>query len=90
MPKPGSTKYGIRRYGAAEDAEPELVECEFLRHRKLMTKAFIHISNDKTHDSHAAQTFMNATFDWIGPDPSRHPNPDLCLSPMSSPQLCTY
>ena len=67
LPFPGSTRYGVRRYGAAEDAEPEMVERQYLRHRKLMmTKAFIHISNDKTHDSHAAQTFMNETFDWIG------------------------
>jgi hypothetical protein len=66
-------RYSVRRYGAAEDAEPELIERHLLRHRKLMTKAFIHISNDKTHDSYAAQTFMNQTFYWIG-DSTLHSN----------------
>ena len=41
------------------------VERRFLRHRKLHTKAFVHISDDKTHDSYAAQTFMNKTFDYL-------------------------
>ena len=28
-------------------------------------QAFIHISDDKTHDSHAAQTFLRKTFDYL-------------------------
>ena len=56
--------YGVRRYGAAEDAI-EYSERRFLRHRKLHTKAFIHISDDKTHDSHAAQTFLKKSFDYL-------------------------
>ena len=38
---------------------------QFLRHRKLHTKAFAHVSNDKTHDSHAAQTFINKTISYL-------------------------
>ena len=57
--------YGVRRHGASADAPPELVERRLLRHRKLHTKAFVHISDDKTHDSHAAQTFMNKTFKYL-------------------------
>ena len=41
------------------------MERQYLRHRKLHTKAFVHISDDKTHDSYAAQTFMNKTFDYL-------------------------
>ena len=61
---PGRHLYGVRRYAAAEDAI-EYVERRFLRHRKLHTKAFVHISDDKTHDSHAAQTFLKKTFDYL-------------------------
>ena len=57
-------KYRVRRHGAAE-AEIEWVQRRYLRHRKPHTKAFIHISDDKTHDSHAAQTFMNKTFSYL-------------------------
>ena len=41
------------------------MERQYLRHRKLHTKAFVHISDDKTHDSHAAQTFINKTFTYL-------------------------
>lgn len=43
--------YGIRRYGASADEPPEMVERQFLRDRQRHTKAFVHISDDKTHDS---------------------------------------
>lgn len=42
--------YGVRQFGAAED-DVMYVERQFLRHRKLHTKAFVHISDDKVHDS---------------------------------------
>jgi hypothetical protein len=61
---PGRRIYGVRRYGARED-DIEPVERRYLRHRKLHTKAFIHISDDKTHDSQAAQTFLDKTFDYL-------------------------
>ena len=71
LPSPTNTSddpelhiYGVRRHGAAEDAI-EYVERRWLRHRKLHTKAFTHVSNDKTHDSHAAQTFLNKTFEYL-------------------------
>jgi hypothetical protein len=57
--------YGIRRFGADADSPLEMVERRWLRHRVRHTKAFVHISNDKTHDSQAAQTFMNKTIDYI-------------------------
>ena len=57
--------YGIRRHGAAQDQPLEYVERRFLRHRKLQTKCFAHVSDDKTHDSHAAQTFINKTIDYL-------------------------
>ena len=56
--------YGVRKLHAAED-DIVFVERHLLRHRKLRTMAFIHISNDKTHDSHAAQTFLNKTFEYL-------------------------
>ena len=58
---PELRRYGVRRHGAASDALPELVERRYLRHRKLHTKAFIHVSDDKTHDSEAAKTFIGKT-----------------------------
>jgi hypothetical protein len=58
-------KYGIRRYGAIDEAPLEWVERRYLRHRKLHTKAFIHISDDKTHDSDAAQTFIDKTIAYL-------------------------
>jgi hypothetical protein len=61
---PEQQVYGVRRHGAAEDAI-EYVERRQLRHRKLHTKAFIHISNDKVHDSHAAQRFLTKTFEYL-------------------------
>ena len=61
---PERCMYSVRRQGAADDAI-EYVERCLLRHRKLHTKAFIHISDDKTHDSHAAQTFLKKTFDYL-------------------------
>jgi hypothetical protein len=57
--------YGVRRFGAGEDTSPERIERCYLRHRKKRTTAFIHVSDDKTHDSHAAQTFINKTLNWL-------------------------
>ena len=57
--------YGVRRFGAGDDTAPEMFERRYLRHRKKRTTAFIHVSDDKTHDSHAAQTFINKTLDWL-------------------------
>ena len=62
---PEQQVYGVRRHGAAADAPLELVERQYLRHRKLHTEAFIHVSDDKTHDSHAAQTFTNKTLAYL-------------------------
>lgn len=57
--------YGVRRYDASEDAQLTRVERQFLRHRVRHTKAFTHVSDDKTHDSQAAQTFINKTIAYI-------------------------
>ena len=62
---PERREYGVRRHGASADAPLEWVERRYLRHRKLHTKAFIHISDDKTHDSHAAQTFILKTMAYL-------------------------
>jgi hypothetical protein len=63
--EPERLQYGVRRHGATDEAPLEWVERRYLRHRKLHTKAFIHISDDKTHDSHAAQTFINKTIAYL-------------------------
>ena len=55
----------MRRHGGASDAPPELIERCYLRRRVLHTKAFIHVSDDKTHDSHAAQTFISKTLEYL-------------------------
>lgn len=55
--------YTVRKHAAAE--EIVCVQRQFLRHRKLHTKAYIHISDDKTHDSSAAQTFINKTLQHL-------------------------
>ena len=55
---------GLRCYGASSDAPLEMIERRFLRQRVLHTKAYIHVSDDKTHDSHAAQVTPTA------PDPT--------------------
>jgi hypothetical protein len=52
--------YGVRRHGSSSDAPLEMIERRFLRHRVLHTKAYIHVSDDKTHDSHAAQVIAIA------------------------------
>lgn len=55
-------KYGVRSYGADD---VHYVARKLLRHRRRHTKAFIHISDDKTHDSHAAQCFINKTLQYL-------------------------
>ena len=50
--------YGVRRHGVGIDTPLEMIERRYLRHRVLHTKAFCHVSDDKTHDSHAAQVFI--------------------------------
>ncbi|KOO35179.1 hypothetical protein Ctob_010692 [Chrysochromulina tobinii] len=64
---PEQMKYGVCRHGLHGDSEPELefIERRYLRHRKLQTKVFAHVSDDKTHDSHAAQTFLEKTFAYL-------------------------
>lgn len=63
--EPELRQYGVCRRSAASGAAPELVERHFLRHRKLFTKAFIHVSDDKTHDSEAAKTFISKTLSHL-------------------------
>lgn len=53
--EPERRVYGVRRHDAPSDAPLQMIERRFLRHRVLHTKAYIHVSDDKTHDSHAAQ-----------------------------------
>ena len=65
QPDPERQVYGVRPHGASAEEPLKMIERRFLRHRKLHTKAFIHISDDKTHDSHAAQTFINSTLDYL-------------------------
>jgi hypothetical protein len=62
---PERLQYGVRRHGASDEASLEWVERRYLRQRKLHTKAFIHISDDKTHDSDAAQTFIEKTMAYL-------------------------
>ena len=57
--------YGVSRHGVASDEPLEMVERRHLRQRVLHTKAFIHVSDDKTHDSQAAQTYINKTLDHL-------------------------
>jgi hypothetical protein len=56
-----SALYGVRRHDAL-DTDPLLMvpRCR-LRHRQLRTEAYIGITDDKKHDSWAAQFFMKAT-----------------------------
>ena len=55
----------MRRHGATDESPPEQVRRALLRHRKLHTKAIFGISDDKKHDSYAAQWFMKATLDLL-------------------------
>ena len=57
--------YGVRRFGAGIVEPLEMIGRRYLRHRRKRTTAFIHVSDDKTHDSHAAQTFIEKTLDWL-------------------------
>lgn len=53
--------YGVRPFGASPDDAPQHVQRQHLRHRKKHTIAFMHVSDDKKHDSWAAQFFLNAS-----------------------------
>ena len=57
--------YGVRGHGPAETTAVQHVERQRLRARVLKTTAFVYISNDKTHDSIAAQTFIKATLTYL-------------------------
>lgn len=57
--------YGVRRHGVVADTPLEMVPRHLLRHRHLHTEAFVHVSDDKTHDSHAAQVFINKTLEHL-------------------------
>ena len=57
--------YGVLRHGASDESPPEQVPRALLRHRKLHTKAIFGISDDKKHDSYAAQWFMKATLNLL-------------------------
>lgn len=61
---PENELYGVRCHGMAEEGVIH-VERRYLRRRKIRTEAFAHVSNDKTHDSNAAQTFINKTLDHL-------------------------
>lgn len=62
---PESQVYGVRRHDAAADMPLEMVERRFLRQRVLYTQAFVHVSDDKQHDSHAAQLFISKTLEHL-------------------------
>lgn len=63
--EPERQRYGVQKYGQRADEPPIYVERLYLRLRKLETHAFIHISDDKTHDSHAAQAFLEKTLKYL-------------------------
>ena len=71
---PETQVYGVRPYGAAKDVQLVMIERRYLRHRKLHTTAFIHITDDKTHDSYAAQTFIKKTLDYLQVHSIHQPN----------------
>ena len=52
-------------YGAKEGEAPLQVARSLLRHRKVHTKAIFGITDDKKHDSFAAQWFMKATLNIL-------------------------
>lgn len=51
--------YGVLPFGSEPTAPAIEVQRQYLRHRKVHTKAFLHISDDRKHDSWAAQHFIN-------------------------------
>ena len=57
--------YSVRPYGAKEGEAPLQVARSLLRHRKVHTKAIFGITDDKKHDSFAAQWFMKATLNIL-------------------------
>lgn len=60
---PGALVYTVRRHGSSSDDPLEEIERRFLRHREKHTKAFCHISDDKMHDSYAAQKFISSVLE---------------------------
>ena len=61
----GTQLYSVRPYGAKEGEAPLTVARSLLRHRKVHTKAIFGITDDKKHDSFAAQWFMTATLKFL-------------------------
>lgn len=57
--------YGVRRHGADATSPPLPVARGLLRHRKLHSKAIFGVTDDKKHDSYAAQWFIKASLDLI-------------------------
>lgn len=62
---PSLRVYGVRRHGVGAEGPLDYVERRFLRPRVLHLEAFVHVSDDKTHDSHAAQLFINKTINHL-------------------------
>ena len=61
----GTQLYSVRPYGAKEGEAPLTVARSLLRHRKVHTKAIFGITDDKKHDSFAAQWFMTASLKFL-------------------------
>ena len=56
--EPETLSYGVIPHG---ESAVRFVQRQYMRHRVMHTVAFVHISNDKSHDSIAAQTFITLT-----------------------------
>jgi hypothetical protein len=57
--------YGVRRFSESDEEPLVMVPRHRLRHRKLHTKAYLGITDDKKHDSFAAQYFIKATLESL-------------------------
>ena len=53
--------YSVRPHSAKKEDPPLEIQRQYLRHRKLHTKAYFGVTDDKKHDSFAAQYFILAT-----------------------------
>lgn len=88
--EPQRCLYGIRRFGASAAAPPEMWERQFLRDRQRHTKAFVHISDDKTHDSQVESPSRPGTATLAAAQPpsrprSRHTPPAMHPLPHHAP-----